>query len=215
MPFGEVYGPNLTILQEWSDEEIENAIRYGIHPTGEPLLPPMPYEAYAGMADADMEAIIAYLRSLEPVENEVPAALLVDNLTRADIRSVPDLAELPTDPILGPAEDATPEELGEYLVRNVATCIKCHGSLNEDGTLDVEGPLVAQAIIYTDFGEVDGMPTITQQALSAWSTEDLVNYIGYREGGRVFFMPMHAYRYMTDADLEAIAAFLKSDANAE
>lgn len=46
--------------------------RYGVRPDGVPLLPPMPYEAYAEMFDEDMAAMIAYLQSLELEDNEIP-----------------------------------------------------------------------------------------------------------------------------------------------
>jgi len=60
-----------TGIGAWSDAEIEQAIRKGVRPDGGLLAPPMPYYGYAGMSDADMAAIIAYLRSLPPIENAV------------------------------------------------------------------------------------------------------------------------------------------------
>ena len=60
-----------TGIGAWSDAEIEQAIRKGVRPGGGMLAPPMPYWAYAGMSEADMAAIIAYLHSLPPIENAV------------------------------------------------------------------------------------------------------------------------------------------------
>lgn len=65
-PWGESVSANLTPagLADWSDDEVERAIREGVSKDGHRLLPPMGYGYYATMTDGDMKAIIAYLRSL-------------------------------------------------------------------------------------------------------------------------------------------------------
>lgn len=65
-PWGESVAPNLTPLglADWTDAEIATAIRTGVAKDGRKLLPPMGYGYYAHMTNADMAAIIAYLRSL-------------------------------------------------------------------------------------------------------------------------------------------------------
>ncbi|MFW5691735.1 MAG: hypothetical protein ACOCX3_00120 [Chloroflexota bacterium] len=50
-PGGTVYAPNLTVLQDWSDQGIEKAVRHGVDPDGVTLLPPMFYNLHEGMAD--------------------------------------------------------------------------------------------------------------------------------------------------------------------
>ncbi|MBI2999290.1 MAG: cytochrome c, partial [Deltaproteobacteria bacterium] len=75
IPLGTVYATNITPDKEtglgsWSDKEILNAMTRGIRPNGERLLPVMPYEAYSGMAEEDLKALIAHLRTLEPVRKE-------------------------------------------------------------------------------------------------------------------------------------------------
>ncbi|MDH3233618.1 MAG: cytochrome c [Alphaproteobacteria bacterium] len=54
-------------LGAWSDAEIKRAITKGITKDGSKLLPPMPYHSYAGMTPADLDALVAYLRSLKPL----------------------------------------------------------------------------------------------------------------------------------------------------
>jgi len=77
-PFGTSYSANLTPDKEtgigaWTDERLIRAIN-GVKADGKPVLPPMPWPYYAGkIADADMKAIVAYLRSLKPIKNKVPA----------------------------------------------------------------------------------------------------------------------------------------------
>jgi hypothetical protein len=72
-PWGISISANLTPdpisgLGQWSDAEIEQAIRTGVARDGHKLFPPMPFAAYRNMAADDMAAVIAYLRSLPPVE---------------------------------------------------------------------------------------------------------------------------------------------------
>lgn len=59
--------PHETGLKNWSDADIEKAIREGVRPDGTRLKPPMPYAFYKNMSDGEMKAIIAYLRALKPV----------------------------------------------------------------------------------------------------------------------------------------------------
>jgi mono/diheme cytochrome c family protein len=74
---GVFWAPNLTNDEEtglgaWSDQDIIQAFRKGVRPDGRELSPVMPTEAYVILTDADAKAIVAYLRSLKPVNNKVP-----------------------------------------------------------------------------------------------------------------------------------------------
>jgi mono/diheme cytochrome c family protein len=73
---GIYYGQNLTPDKEtglggWSSEQIVAALRTGKTPDGRTLSPVMPYPAFANLADADAEAIAAFLKSLPAVKNKV------------------------------------------------------------------------------------------------------------------------------------------------
>ncbi|MBS0538405.1 MAG: cytochrome c [Proteobacteria bacterium] len=74
---GTFYGPNLTPdkktgLGNWTDAQIMAAFRTGTRPDGRQLAPPMPWRALAALTDQDAAAIVAFLRSLPPVDNAVP-----------------------------------------------------------------------------------------------------------------------------------------------
>lgn len=74
---GIVYPPNITPDDEtgigaWSDRQLRDAIRAGIGRHGSRRIASMPWQGYARLSDADVAAIIAYLRSLEPVSRQVP-----------------------------------------------------------------------------------------------------------------------------------------------
>lgn len=59
--------PHETGLKNWTDAEIARAIRTGVRKDGQPLKPPMAFDFYKNINDADMAALIAYLRTLKPV----------------------------------------------------------------------------------------------------------------------------------------------------
>lgn len=74
---GIIFPPNLTPDPEtgigrWSDDEIVSAIRHGLDRQGSKLIKAMPWLVYEKISDADARAIVAYLRSLPPVEHKVP-----------------------------------------------------------------------------------------------------------------------------------------------
>jgi mono/diheme cytochrome c family protein len=79
-PFGVSYSTNLTPDKEtgigaWTDAQIIAAIN-GTDPRGRPVMPPMPWPYYAGkVAERDLAAIVAYLRSLRPIRNPVPPSV--------------------------------------------------------------------------------------------------------------------------------------------
>lgn len=60
-----------TGIGDWSDEEIKRAITDGIGREGGHLAPPMPYSFFANTTEEDLDAIVAYLRTIPPIRNEV------------------------------------------------------------------------------------------------------------------------------------------------
>ncbi|TXI20309.1 MAG: c-type cytochrome [Roseateles sp.] len=78
-PWGISYAINLTPdpdtgLGHWSAEQFIGALRTGQHRgAGRPIAPPMPWQAYGQMSDEDLRAMFAYLQSLPPLRNAVPA----------------------------------------------------------------------------------------------------------------------------------------------
>lgn len=75
---GIFYPPNLTPDREtgvgtWSEAEIIAAIRNGVRPDGRALVPVMPFHSYARLTDSDANALVGYLKSLQPIRNPAPA----------------------------------------------------------------------------------------------------------------------------------------------
>lgn len=90
---GYVYPPNLTPDEEtglgtWSDEEIIAAFTTGMRPDGRQLAPMMPWMSYAHINSDDATALVAYLRSLQPVKHKVPGPFAATDKPSAPYLSV-------------------------------------------------------------------------------------------------------------------------------
>lgn len=73
--------PDDTGLDSWTEEQFMTAIRKGKYKgmeSSRPLLPPMPWPNYAQMTDDELKALFAFLKSLPPVKNVVPAPIPPD-----------------------------------------------------------------------------------------------------------------------------------------
>lgn len=208
---GQVVTPNLTtgaggIGDERTDEDLVRSIRHGVRPDGTPLLF-MPSTEFYYLTDADLGRVLAYIRSMPPVDNEMPPSKLsftgfvVMNITR-DITFLP--AELiPHDaprPSL-PEAGVTPE-YGAYLA---ISCQVCHGPGYSGGEIPGFPP------------EWPAAPNLTSGAgsrLPTWGEAGFIEIMRTgQKHGRVInpaYMPWTSYRHMSDDELRAVYAFLMS-----
>ncbi|MBT4092524.1 MAG: c-type cytochrome, partial [Nitrospinaceae bacterium] len=116
-----VYAANITPDKEtgigaWTDKQLFAAIREGKRPDGSLIGPPMPGGLYAKISDRDLRAIIAYLRQVKPVKNNVPRGKYRIPLPPAwgPNKSVPEVSR--TDKV----------KYGEYLAGPLGHCVECH-----------------------------------------------------------------------------------------
>jgi mono/diheme cytochrome c family protein len=132
---GRVAAQNLTPDPEtgkgrWTDGELVRAIREGVSRDGRALFPMMPYEAYRQMADDDVEAIVAYLRTVPPVKNVIPPSEIAFPVNLF-INFVP----RPIDrPISRPNEKSDPIAYQRYLVA-LSGCRDCHSPHDNHGKI--------------------------------------------------------------------------------
>jgi hypothetical protein len=83
-PWGVSYAFNLTPDEHtgigiWTEDIFMKTIRTGRHwGVSRPILPPMPWQNYAQMSDDDLRAVFAFLRSIRPVVNKVPDAVITE-----------------------------------------------------------------------------------------------------------------------------------------
>lgn len=209
---GTVVAPNITPYQEtgagsWSDDQLARAIREGIGHDGRTLFPIMPYQAYREMSDEDLASVVVYIRSLPPVKKALPRTEIVFPVKYL-IRSLPQPVTAPV-----PAPDfSLPVKRGEYLVR-MADCHDCHTPQTR-GTYD-EGLAFGGGFLFTG-PRGDATSTNITPDPSGISYYDEALFIAAMRTGKVGaralspLMPWNVYSKMTDDDLKAMFAYLRT-----
>lgn len=221
-PFGTIYSTNITPDREtgigtWTDEQIITATRLGRRPNGERIVPVHPFMAFNGMAEADLRALVTYLRTLPPVKRQnqpkrisVPlfeSVFLPAWLTAFAVRETPP----PVAPTSGLAR-------GEYLVKAVAHCGECHTPRGATQAVD-NSRFLAGNPKGPENTEVPNITPDPQTGLK-WSVEEVADYLesgnkpdGDVVGGimgEVIYGNVAGYKDMTKADRTAIAQYIKS-----
>jgi cytochrome c553 len=198
-PFGTLAAPNLTPageINDWSDGEIIRAIREGVHKSGRPLVV-MPSDAFHNLSDADVQSIVAYLRSQPAVEPNTPATklnVLAALLVGAGVFTTAAQAPI-TQPIVAPIAGATPD-YGKYLV-SIMACRMCHGENLTGGNPGDENAGPNLALIVPAWSETGFVTTLRTG----------VDPAGHTLGDR---MPWKAFSaFASDDDLRAMNAYLR------
>jgi mono/diheme cytochrome c family protein len=208
---GNLTSDEATGIGAWTDEELEMNLRLGLRPDGTIMAPLMPYRSYAKWSAQDMQALIAYLRSLPAIENAVDDdSMYIHDLYEGDPAEAFAALEFP---------ETSPEsaiELGTYLVVDVMRCVGCHTPQDpETGRPDASRYLAGGGAFEGPWGTVYG-GNITPHAttgIGAWTDEDIANVFheGVRIDGRsLILMPWQDYSSISDSDLVAVIGYLRS-----
>ena len=123
---GTFYSKNITPanIKDWTDGEIFRAVTTGVDKFGNALFPVMPYHNYGKMDKEDVYDIIAYIRSLPPIENSTPDRT-IDFPMNFIVNTIPVKASFTEKP---PKSDTI--KYGAYLL-NAAACEECHTKVNK------------------------------------------------------------------------------------
>jgi mono/diheme cytochrome c family protein len=220
-PFGTLLGPNITPdvatgIGGWSEEEFWRTLHEGIGKNGVRLYPAMPYPAYTKVTREDANAIFAYLGTLEPVRNEVRANQLEFPFNlRRPATSTWDLINFRPGAFQPDPAKSEAWNRGAYLVEGLGHCGTCHTPKNiTGGDRDREA---LQGALLQDWFAPDVTPDL-RTGIGGWSAEEIVRYL--KTGTNSFDIasgPMaevvaNSTSRMTDADLLAIATYLKDSA---
>jgi hypothetical protein len=209
---GRIVASNLTPDPEtgagtWTDDQLARAIREGIGHDGRALFPLMPYERYRQMSDEDLASVIVYLRSVPAVKNALPKTEIIFPVKYL-IRSAPQ-------PITAPVEDGVttdPVLRGKHLTQ-LAGCLDCHTPMERGeflagmegaGGHAFPGPwgFVASANITQD---ASGIPYYDEALFLE------MIHTGYVKARPLSpIMPVMIYRNLSDEDLKAIFAYIKT-----
>jgi mono/diheme cytochrome c family protein len=216
-PFGGIYSPNLTPDQDtglgaWSDDDFYRALHNGVARDGSRYYPAFPYPNFTKLTRQDVLAIRAYLATLTPVRNKRPPPELRWPLNyRVLMRGWNWLFFKPG--ILIPDQQKSAEwNRGAYLVEGPAHCGACHTPKNLFGA-DKRGQAYGGGLVQGWFApRLDEAP---RSGLKSWSADDIAEYLQSGRNGRSHAGKLMAEvvvgstSKMSDADIRAIAAYLK------
>ncbi len=212
-PMGTIYIPNLTPdvetgIGSLSDGEIARAMRYGINHESRAMIPAMPF---THMSEEDVAAIIAYLRSREPVHHEVPASnftFMGKALWQFMIKPFEQ-----SEPIPERVEPALSIEYGSYLANDVANCKGCHTTFDMSA-MAYNGPPMAGGMEMTEsihqFKTPNLTPDPTTGHIYSWSEDQ---FVARFKAGKVFQdspMAWESFALMTELEVRAIYRYLQS-----
>jgi cytochrome c553 len=204
-PIGRIVASNLTpggVGRLYDARTFEHAIRHAVAFDGTPLVF-MPAEDYAGLSDADTAALIAYLLTIAPIENQ-PPELEIGPLARV-LWLFDRFPLLPAEKLDHDVASVTAPEPGisvEYGAYLAQSCAGCHGA-DFAGGLQVAPDTPRTANL-----------TPHAQGLAGWTEADF--FTAMRDGKRPdgtaidLFMPWRSMGQLTDAELKALWAFLQS-----
>lgn len=229
-PLGMIYSTNITPDKDtgiggYTYEDFDRAVRHGVAKDGHSLYPAMPYTAYAKVTPEDVKALYAYfMHGVEPVKQENKDTDIIWPLSMRWPLGVwrwmfaPDVA---TAPVTADTQGADRAALlrGQYLVEGLGHCSTCHTprgiALQEKALTEADGSA------FLSGGVVEGwlaknLRGDTTDGLGGWSQADIVAFLkSGRNGHSAAFGGMaqvvgDSTQHLSDADLNAIAAYLKS-----
>lgn len=200
---GSAIAPNVTPDAEtgggnWTDDEYARAIREGIKHDGTRIFPLMPYPDYRVLSDEDLASVVVYVRSVPPVHNSLPKSKIIFPVNYL-VRSAP---EPVTEPVPPPASDQISR--GKYLVRLGCGCHNAVEKLPFAGGEALGGPWgnVVSANITPDASGISYYNEAT------FITALRTGYVGARKLNSI--MPFGNFKNLTDDDLKAIYAYLRT-----
>lgn len=202
-------------LGSWTDGEIFRAITTGVAKDGRALFPNMPYRNYGKLDKKDIEAVIAYIRSIPSINNEIEKSVS-DFPMNFIINTIPQKAALTTIP-----DKSNTLEYGKYMI-TAASCIDCH-TQQENGKF--VGEILAGGFEFKfPDGSIVRSANLTpddKSGIGGWSKETFISrfkqytdstYIPtkVKPGDLQTPMPWTMYAGMHTEDLAAIYEYLRS-----
>lgn len=222
---GVYYAANITPDVEtgiggWTDGEIVRAIREGISRDGRVLFPIMPVDPLNGLSDDDVLALVAYLRTLPPVKNKVPAR--EPSMFAKTLMTVGVIGPMKEhkEPVVAPERAITPK-YGEYVAKHASLCSDCHTPRNlQDGSFYYDSLLAGSSF---QFGVDDGAPVLAfapnitpdvETGIGGWTEEQFMRMVrtGIGPDGKVRakHMPYAYYGLWDTLELKAVYTYLRS-----
>ncbi|WEA06412.1 cytochrome c [Pantoea dispersa] len=215
---GTIYSTNITPdkqhgIGNYSEQQFSDAVRKGVLPDGSRLYPAMPYPDYARISDEDLHALYVYfMQGVKPDSAQPPETKLSFPFSqRWGMRfwNWAFTSDKPFQPIGGASAEVN---RGAYIVESLGHCGSCHTprglGMNEKALDSSDDRFLAG-------GSLNNWEVPSLRGVPRWSEQEIVDYLqtGRNDkaavGGEMTSVVEHSSSHMTDADLQAIAAYLK------
>ena len=215
---GTIFSTNITPdkqhgIGNYSEQQFSDAVRKGVLPDGSHLYPAMPYPDYAKISDADIHALYVYfMKGVQPSAEQPPETDLSFPFSqRWGMRfwNWAFASDKPFQPIGGASAEVN---RGAYIVESLGHCGSCHTprglGMNEKALDSGDDKFLAG-------GSLNNWDVPSLRGVPHWSEQEIVDYLqtGRNDkaavGGEMTSVVEHSSSHMTDADLKAIAAYLK------
>lgn len=190
-----------------SDADLKRLLTTGQRPDGTRLAPVMPTDFYRILAPGDLDGIVAYLRTLNPVNNQVPAPVYKVTLSPHPFPGADKPAE---------AQDLRGKVKRGFYLATIAHCMECHTPMTR-GVPDYDNALGKGGREFKGpWGAVKSanLTSDKQDGLGAWSDAEIKRAItqGLARDGRKLQGPMgfSSYAQLRRSDLDAIVAWLRT-----
>jgi mono/diheme cytochrome c family protein len=218
-PFGTLYTPNITPdpdtgIGRWTDAEFLRAMQQGIGKAGEHLYPAFPYPEYTRVAERDLLAIRAYLKTLAPIHYTPPRSDLSFPFNQRWLMFFWKLFNFHEGRFVPDPKQSPQWNRGAYLVEGLAHCEECHTPRNFMQGLKSSDRL--SGAVQAGWRAFNITPD-KAGGIGNWSDDDLVHYLatGVAPGRANAAGPMadvvaHSTQYMTPDDLRSIGIYLRS-----
>jgi mono/diheme cytochrome c family protein len=219
-PFGDIYSPNITPdaatgIGSWNANDFWRALHHGKSKDGSFLYPAFPYTNYTKVTRADSDALYAYFQTLPAVQQpNRPHALRFPYNQRLLLAGWRALYFRPG--VYAPDTAQSVEwNRGAYLVQGLGHCSACHSNRNVLGATDTKAELGGGMIPVLNWYA----PSLTSDAetgLGGWDTQHIADLLKTGVSARsTVFGPMaevvrESLQHMSDADIHAMAGYLKS-----
>jgi len=214
---GKFISPNITSykLKDWTDGEIYRAITSGVNKDGHPLFPLMPYLSYGQADNEDIYSVIAYIRQLKPVVNDVPRSE-----TDFPMGIIMNLIPAVNHPAPIPSKNDR-IAYGKYMV-TIASCADCHTPFEKGKPVDALRFAGGREFLMP-FGTLRtaNITPDKETGIGSWTQEVFVNLFKSYDSIQKLdivsgpddyntIMPWSMYAGMNNEDLEAVYQYLRS-----
>ncbi len=217
-PFGTIYSSNITPdietgIGAWSEEQFYRSMHDGKRPDHQYLYPAMPYTYYRQLSRSDVNALFAYLKTVEPVHNEVKSPQLIWPLGWRRLMTLWTKMFLNKGEYQYDAQHSASWNRGAYLVKGAGHCGACHTEKNFLGA-DKRTQRLQGGEFQNWFAPM--LIENSRNGLGGWTQDEIVEFLSTgRNSKTAAYGPMA--EVITDStsqlsvdDLNAIAEYLKT-----